>query len=229
MLVNYNMDVINNLSYIYGEVFWLKEALLVLQSFVVFALVWWFATLKQANKLLAFLSALIGIACSILGDMGYWNDNDTLKHIAPAALYLIVRNDKEQRNDIMLFAFLCPFFLISYEFYRSIFIAAFSILSHLLIFLFIYSSRRNIYLTLLISTIIGLLYNYVGDIAEPGTNDILVNPVLVTLYIKGIDYYMEKDEYTTFLKYFWIVLLCYAYFGSWVFCYIGDYYSTFAF
>ncbi|KHE92446.1 MAG: hypothetical protein K8F52_01905 [Candidatus Scalindua rubra] len=217
------IDVINNLAYIH-ENFWFKETLLILQSFIVFALVWWFATLKHGNKLLLFLSAIIGCASSILGDLGYWNDNDVLKHIAPASLYLIGINDKERRNGILLFAFLFPFFVITYEPYRSILIALFSILSHFLIYAFIILARKSICLSLFFSILIGLLYIYIGNIASPGTNDILVNPVLITLYTRCFDYYTENDKYTLFLKYFWIVLLCFAYFGNWIFYFLSDYY-----
>lgn len=221
------LNIISDLELIYKEIFWLKEILLILQSFVVFALVWWFATLKHGEILLLFLSALIGIACSFFGDMGYWNDNDVLKHITPATLYLM-RNNKDRRNDIMLFAFLCPFFVISYEFYIDIIFTALSLISHLLLISLIVIARRNIYLILFYSIIVGLLYNYVGNAASPGINDILINPVLITLYLKVIDYYTENNRNTFFLKYFWITLLCFGYFGNWIFYCVGDY-SKFAF
>ena len=210
---------IQNLSYMYEEIFWLKETLLILQSFFVFALVWWFSTLKQRYTLLLTLSAFLGAVCTIFGDLGYWNDNDVLKHIAPASLYLILigNNDKERRNDILLFAFLFPLFVISYEVHVSILKAGLSILSHVLVFYFIFIARKNICLSIGISILIGLMYNYIGDIASPGTNDNLVNPMLITLCIKGIDYYTKNDTYTLFLKYFWIVLVCFAYFGNWIF------------
>ena len=218
------IDVFKYLAHVYKEVFWLKELLTTLQSLVVFILVRWFVSLKHRVVLLLFLSAFIGCACSFFGDLGYWNDNDVLKHIAPASLYL-VRNNKDFKHNIPLFVFLAPFFIISYEFYRSIFIAILSILSHLLIISFIVVAKNNIYLTLLISIIVGLLYNYIGDIGSPSTNDIFINPVLTTLSIKYIGFYTEDNRYTIFLKYFWIVLLCFAYFGSWIFQYLSDYYD----
>ncbi|MDR4505757.1 MAG: hypothetical protein MRK01_13380 [Candidatus Scalindua sp.] len=218
---------INILAYIYEEIFWLKEILLIVQSFIVAAFVWWFSTLKQRYTLLLILSAFIGCACGIIGDLEYWNDNDVLKHIAPVSLYLIGNNDKKRRNDILLFAFLCPFFVISYEPYRSYLMAALSILSHVLIYYFIFIVRRSICFSICIGILIGLLYNYIGSSASPGTNDILVNPALITLYTKGIDYYTKKDNYTLFLRYFWIVLLCFAYFGNWIFYSVSDYYDMF--
>ncbi|KAA3606936.1 MAG: hypothetical protein D8M57_17120 [Candidatus Scalindua sp. AMX11] len=227
--MEFGICVINHLVYIFEEVFWLKETVLLLQSFSVFALVWWFTTLRHRYTLLLFLSAFLGSACAILGDLGYWNDNDVLKHIAPVSLYFVVNNDKERRNDILLFAFHLPLFFISYEVQVSIFQAALSILSHLLIFYFVFIARKSKCLSIFISIVIGLLYNYTGDIASPGTNDILVNPMLITLYTKGIDYYTKKDTYTLFLKSFWAVLLCFAYLGSWIFIFVSDYYNMLPF
>ncbi|MDR4499505.1 MAG: hypothetical protein MRK02_16545 [Candidatus Scalindua sp.] len=221
------IDVIQNLAYVYEEVFWLKEILLIVQSLVVFGLVWWFLTLKHKYTLLISLSAFLGGICTIFGDFGYWNDNDVLKYIAPSSLYFIGNKDKERKNDILLFAFLCPFFVISYEPYRSISIAALSILSHVLIYFFIFMARKRICLSTGISIFIGLLYNYIGNIASPGTNDNLVNPMLITLFMKGIDSYTKNDNYTLFLQYLWIVLLCFAYFGNWIFYSVSDYYDMF--
>ncbi len=220
------IDVINNLVYISQECFWLKETLVILQSFIIFALAWWLATLKDKYILLLLLSAFIGSTCSIISDLGFCNDNDVLKHIAPASLYLIGTNDKGRRDDILLFAFLLPFCLISYE-PNGILIAASSILSHCLIYSFIVIAGQSIGKSVFISIIIGLLYNYIDKSAPPGTNDMLANPVLITLYTKGIDYYRGSDKHTLFLKYFWVVLLCFAYFGNWIFYFVSDYYDYF--
>ncbi len=221
------IDALENLAYLY-EVFWFKELSTILQSLVVFVLVRWFISLKYRIVLLLFLSAFVGCACNIFGDMGYWNDNDTLKHIAPASLYLIIKN-KDSEFNVLLFAFLFPVFILSREFYSSIFFAAAAVLSHLIIILFITISKNNMYLSLFISIVIGILYSYIGDIAAPGTNDILLNPALIALSAKGIDYYTKKNRYDLFLKYFWIVLLGFAYFGSWIFYFIGNYYRDFTF
>lgn len=219
------MDIIKNLAYISQEHFWLKEALLTLQACVIFTLVWWIATLKHEYRLLILLSAFLGGVCNIIGDLEYWNDNDVLKHVAPASLYLIIKDDKERRSHIMLFAFLCPFFIISYA-PESIFTAGSSVIFHFLIYLFIVIVRKSICLSTFISVLIGLLYYYIGSNASPGTNDNLVNPVLITLYTKGIDYYVKKDKNTLFLKCFWIVLLCFAFIGNWIFHYLSDYYDV---
>ena len=223
------IDGMQNLAYVYEEVFWLKEILLIVQSLIVFGLVWWFPRLKHKYTLLISLSAFLGGICTIFGDLGYWNDNDVLKHIAPASLYFIGNSDEERRNDILLFAFLFPLFVISYEVHVSIFKAGLSILSHILVFYFIFIARKSICLSIGISIFIGLLYNYIGNIASPGTNDNLVNPMLITLSMKGIDYYTKNDNYTLFLQYFWIVLLCFAYFGNWIFYFISDYYDMLPF
>lgn len=217
------IDALENLAYLY-EVFWFKELSTILQSIVVLILVRWFISLKYRIILLLFLSAFIGCACNSFGDMGYWNDNDTLKHIAPATLYLIIK-EKNSEFNIALFAFLSPFFLISCEFYGGIFFAIACILSHSIILLFIFLARNNIYLSLFISIIIGILYSYIGDIAAPGMNDILVNAVLITLSLKWIDHYTKNSRFSFFLKNFWIVLCCFAYIGSWAFYPISGYYK----
>lgn len=219
------IEVLENLAYLY-EVFWLKELFLTLQSIAVFVLVRWFISLKYRVVLLLFLSAFVGCACNSFGDMGYWNDNDTLKHIAPATLYLIIK-EKDSEFNVALFAFLSPFFLLSCEFYGSFVFAIACILSHSIILLFIFLARNNIYLTIFISIIIGVLYSYIGDIAAPGMNDILVNAVLITLSLKWIDHYTKKSRYNFFLKNFWIVLCCFAYLGSWAFYPISGYYTDF--
>ena len=220
------LDVLKDFAYLYREVFWFKELFTILQSLVVFILVRWFISLKYRVTLLLFLSAFIGCACNILGDMGYWNDNDTLKHIAPATLYLIIK-DKDSEFNVALFAFLSPFFFLSCEFYGGIFFALSCIFSHLIIYFFITIVRNSVYLSLFIGFIIGTLYSYIGNVAAPGINDILVNPALITLSAKGIDYYTKKNKYDFFLRYFWIVLCCFAYFGSWAFYPISGYYKAF--
>jgi hypothetical protein len=221
------IDILKDLAYFYKEVFWFKELFTILQSLVVFVLVRWFVSLKHRITLLLFLSTFIGGACNFFGDLGYWSDNDTLKHIAPASLYLILR-DKDLEFNVVLFAFLSPFFILSCEFYTSIVFAIACISSHLIIILFIFIAKNNVYLSLFISIIIGILYSYIGVIAAPGTNDILVNPALITLSAKGIDFYTKSNKYNLFLRYFWIVLLCFAYFGSWIFCFfVSDYYKEF--
>jgi len=220
------IDVLKDFAYLYKEVFWFKELLTILQSLVVFILVRWFISLKYRVTLILFLSAFIGCACNFLGDMGYWNDNDTLKHIAPATLYLIIK-DKDSEFNVALFAFLSPFFFLSCEFYGSIFFAIACILSHLIIYFFILIAKNNVYLSLFISVLIGILYSYIGDVAAPGTNDILVNPALITLSAKGIEHYTKKNKFDFFLRYFWIVLCSFAYFGSWAFYPISDYYKKF--
>lgn len=216
------IDLLKDFAYLYKEVFWFKELFLILQSIVVFVLVRWFVSLKYRVVLLLFLSVFIGCACNFFGDIGYWNDNDTLKHIAPATLYLLIK-EKDSEFNVALFAFLSPFFLLSCEFYGDFFLAIACILSHSIILLFIFLARNNIYLSLFISIIIGILYSYIGVIASPGTNDILVNAALITLSLKGIDHYTKSSKYDLFLKNFWFVLCCFAYFGSWVFYPISGY------
>lgn len=217
------LDVIENLIHIYEEVFWLKELIITLQSLIVFVLVWWFVKLSIGRLLLIILSILLGIACTFFGDLGYWNDNDNLKHIAPATLYLLKRNENEDKKELLL-AFLLPFFIISYEFYRSFFFVILSILIHLLIIGFIAGSKNNKYISVFISFAICVFYNYIGDIAEPGTNDLLANPVLITLAVFYIGFYKSDDKFMLFLKQFWIILLSFAYSGNWIFIFLKDHY-----
>lgn len=221
-------DILKELAYFYKEVFWFKELFTILQSLVVFILVRWFVSLKHRITLLLFLSAFIGGACNFFGDLRYWNDNDTLKYIAPASLYLIIKY-KDLEFNVVLFAFLSPFFILSCEFYTSIVFAIACILSHLIIILFIFIAKKNVYLSLFISIMIGILYSYIGDIAAPGTNDILVSPALITLSVKGIGFYTRNNECNLFLRYFWTVLLCFAFLGNWIFSFISDYYKEFTF
>jgi hypothetical protein len=169
--------------------------------------------------LLLYLGTFIGVACIFFGDIGYWSDNDVLKLIAPASLFFLTYN-KKQNNDAILFIFLVPYFLTSYEFYRSSHYVIMSIVSHALVISSIVIVKQNIYLSLFISAVIGIIINYIGATSPPGTNDILLNPAFITLAAKGLEFYTKDNRYTDFLKSFWATLLCFAYFGSWAFHYI---------
>ncbi len=213
------LDSLESLIYIYEEVFWLKECFAILKSLIVFLLVWWIMRLQYRMTLLLYLGTFIGIACIFLGDIGYWSDNDVLKLIAPASLFLLAYN-KKQNNDALLFIFLIPYLLTSYEFYRSSHYVIMSIVSHALVISSIVIVKQNIYLSLFISAVIGIIINYIGATSPPGTNDILLNPAFITLAVKGLEFYTKDNRYTDFLKSFWATLLCFAYFGSWAFHYI---------
>lgn len=101
------IDGIENLIYIYEEVFWLKECLTALQSLVAFLLVWWIVRFDYGLAFLLYLSTFIGVACIFFGDIGYWSDNDVLKLIAPASLFLLLYN-KNQNKDALLLIILIP-------------------------------------------------------------------------------------------------------------------------
>lgn len=217
-------NIANMLGYVYSEIFWLKECFTILQSLIVFLLVRWFVNLRQKVMLLLFLSASIGLICSFASDMGYFSDNDVLKHLAPSSLYLL-RHNKHQNNKLLLFAFLSPFLIISYEPYRGLFIAILSIFSHLLIASFILFVKSRKVLSLSISIVIGICYVYIGDIAEPGTNDLILNPMLITFSAISIGFITKDEIYINFLGHFWTALLCLAYFGSWIFGYLDNYYA----
>ena len=213
------LDSLESLIYIYEEVFWLKECFAILKSLIVFVLVWWIMRLQYRMTLLLYLGTFIGVACIFLGDIGYWSDNDVLKLIAPASLFLLAYN-KKQNNDALLFIFLIPYFITSYEFYRSSYYVMMSIVSHALVISSIVIVKQNMYLSLFISAVIGILINFIGANYPPGTNDILLNPALITLAAKGLEHYTKDNRYTDFLKSFWATLMCFAYFGSWAFHYI---------
>lgn len=213
------LDSLESLIYIYEEVFWLKECFAILKSLIVFVLVWWIVRLQYRMTLLLYLGTFIGVACIFFGDIGYWSNNDVLKLIAPASLFLLAYN-KKQNNDALLFIFLIPYLITSYEFYRSSYYVIMSIVSHALVISSIIVVKQNIYLSLFISAVIGITINSIDVNSPPGTNDILLNPALITMAAKGLEFYTKDNRYTDFLKSFWATLMCFAYFGSWAFHFI---------
>lgn len=213
------LDTIESMLYIHGEVFWLKECLTAFKSALIFLFFWWVISWKSRQVVLLFLSTFIGVACIFLGDIGYLSDNDVLKLIAPISFFLLV-HDKDQENNALLFIFLIPYFVTSYEFYRHFFAVIESIVSHSLVIVCITLVKGNRYLSLVVSTAIGVLINYIGYHSPPGTNDILMSPALITLIVKGLEFYTKNRKYTAFLKSFWATLLCFAFFGSWIFHHI---------
>ena len=121
--------------YVYEEVvFWLKECFTVGVSLLVFLFVWRIVVLGYDREILLYVSAFIGAACIMMGDMEYWSSNDILKLIAPISLLLLAHR-KKQESDVMLFLFLVPYFLTSYAFhvYKGIHYGGLSLLSHPLI------------------------------------------------------------------------------------------------
>ncbi|KAB2833139.1 MAG: hypothetical protein F9K48_09060 [Candidatus Brocadia sp.] len=213
------LQFIESLLYINEDVFWLKECLIAFKSLLIFFFFWWIIRWDSRQVVLVCLSTVIGVACIFLGDIGYLSDNDILKLIAPISFYLLVCR-KDQQDDVLLFIFLIPYFVTSYEFYRHFIALLESIGSHVLIIFCITLVKGNKYLSLLVSTVIGILINYIGYQTPPGTNDIVMNPALITLIVKGLQFYTKNNKYTAFLKSFWATLLCFAFFGSWIFHYI---------
>ncbi len=213
-------ELLEDLIFVYEEIFWLKECLTTAKSLIIFALVWFIVKLDHKEELLLYLATIIGVACIFLGDIGYLSDNDVLKLIAPATLFLLAYN-KKRSNDLLLFIFLVPYFVTSYEFYRSFTYVIQSLGSHLLIIFIICIAKDNVYSSLIVSVIIGILINYIGYNSPPGTNDILVNTALITMIVKGIEFCTKNSRYTDFLKAFWTTLVCFAFFGSWIFHHIN--------
>lgn len=213
------LQLIESLLYIHGEVFWLKECLTAFKSLLIFLFFWWIISWNSRQVVLLCLSTVIGVASIFLGDIGYLSDNDVLKLIAPITFFLLVYS-KDRKNDVLLLIFLIPYFVTSYEFYRHFFAVIESVVSHALVIFCITLAKENKYLSLLVSTAIGILINYIGYHTQPGTNDILMNPALITLIVKGLEFYTKNNKYTAFLKSFWATLLCFAFFGSWIFHHI---------
>jgi len=212
---------IENLIYVYEEVFWLKECFTVGASLLVFLFVWRIVVLDYGREILLYVSAFIGAACIMMGDMEYWSSNDILKLIAPISLFLLAHK-KKQESDVMLFIFLVPYFFTSYAFhiYKNFYYGGVSLLTIPFIIFCITLAKQNRALSLFISIAVGILINLIGINCEPGINDIIINPALITLAIRGLEFRTKNPRYTDFLKIFWITLVCFAFFGSWIFHYL---------
>jgi hypothetical protein len=213
---------IKYLAYLYKEVFWLKECLTTLLSLVIFLFVRWMLKHGYKRQVFLYLGALIGVLCVFLGDMEYLSDNDILKLIAPISLLLLIYNKNQETDSILIF-FHIPYLIISYEFYRNWHEVTASLILHALIISCIVIIKENIYISLFISAVIGILFNLIGHNSQPGTNEFFLNPALITLAIIGLGYYTKNRRYTDFLKSFWITLLGFAYLGSWIFYFIKLY------
>ena len=219
--MTFAVNAIESLFHIYEEVFWLKECFTVCTSLLVFLFVWKIINLGYGREPLLLMSAFIGIACILLGDMEYWSSNDILKLIAPISL-LLLSHKRKQDSDIMLFIFLVPYFLTTYIFhiYKDFYFGGLSLLSHPFLIFCIALVKKNKTLSLCISIAIGILINLIGINYAPGINDIIINPALITLAVRGIEFRTKDPRYTGFLKLFWITLICFAFFGSWAFHYM---------
>ena len=212
---------IDNLIYVYEEVFWLKECFTVGVSLLVFLFVWRIVALDYGREILLYVSAFIGAACIAMGDMEYWSSNDILKLIAPISVFLLAHK-KKQESDVMLFIFLVPYFLTSYVFhiYKNYYYGGVSLLTIPFIIFCIALAKQSWALSLFISIAVGILINLIGINCEPGVNDILINPALITLAVRTLEFRTKNPRYTNFLKIFWITLVCFAFFGSWAFHYL---------
>ena len=56
-------ELLEDLIFVYEEIFWLKECLITAKSLVVFALVWFIMKLDYKEELLLYLATIIGVAC----------------------------------------------------------------------------------------------------------------------------------------------------------------------
>ena len=203
------------------EVFWIKECFTAGVSLLVFLFVWRIVILGYGGEILLFVSAFIGAACIMMGDMEYWSSNDILKLSAPIVLFLLAHR-KKQESDVLLFIFLVPYFLTSYAFhvYKGIHYGGLSLLSHPLLIFSIILVKDSRVLTIFFSIVVGVLINLIGMNTEPGINNIIINPALITLIVRAIELKKKNPRYTGFLKILWITLICFAFFGSWVFHFV---------
>lgn len=219
--VDFLREGIENLIYIHEEVFWLKECITVGTSLAVFLIVWRIVNLGHSGDLLLYASAFIGVASIYFSNMGYWSSNDVLKLVAPIALLLLAHR-KKQESDVMLFIFFVPYLFTSYALYASqqLYYGGLSLLSHPLLIFFIALVRRSKALSIFISILIGILINLVSSTCPSSVNDIVINPTIITLAVRGLEFQTKDPRYTGFLKIFWVTLVCFAFFGSWAFCYL---------
>ena len=218
-------DAAKHLMEVCDEVFWLKESVTTLISFIILFIVWGLVRLGFGAGALLAVGTFIGFGCIFLDGIEYWSSNDILKLLAPTAVFLLA-NKKKQDSDIFLYIFLVPYLLTSYEFYRSVPHGAVSVMSHAMILLSIAFVKKNMPLSFLTSAAVGILINLLGVNAAPGTNDIFVNPALITLAVRGLEFRTKNPRYTEFLKSFWLTLVFFAYFGSWVFHHLQIAYSS---
>lgn len=204
------------LLHIYEHIFWLKELLTLLKSTLFFLLVVWCLRQNKKIEILFFLSACIGIACVYFGDNEYWSDNDILKFIAPSSLYICFKTEAHERNRA-LFAFLGPYAIVSYEFYRGVEFTLISLVLYTLVVTGIIIVKRSRSLSLSVSAIVACCFNYIGIVAPPSTSELFFNPAITALATMGVGWYFKNPLYAHFQKIFWFTLVCFAYFGSWLF------------
>lgn len=210
------LHTIEQLINTYGDIFWLKELFTTLISLMVFLLLWWRVRHEYSTTAPLYLGTFIGVTCIFLGDMGYLSDNDILKLLAPTSLFLLMYKRKRD-GDLMLLLFLVPYLVTSFEFYRGLPYGVIAIMSHSIILSFIALVKQNKYLSIFISAVIGVLINLVGVCYSPGTNDIFMNPALITLSVRGVELQTKNPRYTNYLRLYWLTLICFAFSGSWVF------------
>ena len=210
------LQTIEQLITTYGDVFWLKEGFTTLVSLCVFLLLWWRVRYEYSVTVPLYLGTVIGIFCIFFADLGYLSDNDVLKLLAPTSLFLLTYKRKRD-GDLMLLLFLVPYLVTSFEVWRSLPLGVLAIMSHSIILSCVVMVKQNNYLSILISSAIGILINLIGVSYPPGTNDIFMNPALITLSVRGIELQAKNPRYTNYLRLYWLTLLCFAFSGSWVF------------
>ncbi|MDR4509504.1 MAG: hypothetical protein MRJ65_14970 [Candidatus Brocadiaceae bacterium] len=218
--MEYLLNSIKYSLYVHDKVFWLKELSTTVQSAAVFFLLRWCLRRNYEEGFIYLMTFVCFIGIFIL-PVGYWSDNDIFKFIIPGCL-LLQLNHNSRNNNFLLVLVLFLYFFSSYEFYRGFHKVLQSIASHFFIVICVVIAQKiNFFATIFISIVIGILVNYIGYYGPSGTNDFLVNTGIISLAIKGIAVYTKSENFENFLITFWIVLLFFAYFGSWIFYFVG--------
>ncbi|MCF6150238.1 MAG: hypothetical protein E3K37_16480 [Candidatus Kuenenia sp.] len=208
------LHIIKYMFYIHDNVFWLKELSTTVQSIVIFLLAWRYLSRGRTDQLIFLMTCVCFVGIFALF-FGYWSDNDIFKFFLPSCLLLHLYQKRD--NKFALFAVLIIYIYSSYEYYRGFNAILTSIASHFFIVVCIIVAKEEIFATIFVSAIIGILINYVGCYGPSGTNDFYINSGIIGLSIKGIALYTKNNKYDTFLTLFWVTLLWFAYFGSWIF------------
>lgn len=209
------INIIKYKFYIHHNVFWIKELSTTIESFVIFLLSLRYLLKNRVEGLILLMAFICFLGIFTLF-FGFWSDNDIFKFILPSCLLLHLYREKRD-SDFALFVVLLIYIASSYEYYRGFNAILKSIISHFFIVVCIIAAKNNIFATIFTGTLIGILINYIGYYGPSGTNDFFVNSGIVSLAVKSLSIYTRNNRYDTFLMLFWITLLFFAYFGSWIF------------
>lgn len=209
------LNIIKYKFYVHDKMFWLKELLTTIESVIVFLLSLRYLLKNRVDEIIFLMTFICFLGIFALF-FGYWSDNDIFKFILPSCLLLHLYR-KKRDSDFVLFVILLIYIASSYEYYRGFNAILISIASHFFIVVCIIAAKNNTFVTIFVSTVIGVFINYIGYYGPSGTNDFIVNSGIIGLAVKSLSIYTRNNRYDIFLTLFWITLLFFAYFGSWIF------------